>query len=203
LRILITRTAARDGVKRAQQMLDEMGYYIGAIDGAMGRNTRAAIKEFQVKSGRKDTGKVNDELLQALVEATGGPAEDDKNGRIFIRQGYRDIYEAPISITDIDAPLGTHVFTSMNYGPDRTGKISWTALTVAAKERRLTQKSSSKTRLPFRIADANTALARIKIPENVRAYIEERLMPGSSLIISDNGSSHETGEGTDFIVLTK
>ena len=39
--------------------------------------------------------------------------------------------------------------------------------------------------------------------EEVRAFIEENLMPGSTLIVSDHGSSHETGEGTDFIVLTK
>jgi hypothetical protein len=28
------------------------------------------------------------------------------------------------------------------------------------------------------------------------------LKPGSSLIVSDNGPSEETGEGTDFVVAT-
>jgi len=45
-------------------------------------------------------------------------------------------------------------------------------------------------------------LDRVAIPAAARTFISERLTPGSSLIISDNGISQETGRGTDFVVLT-
>jgi hypothetical protein len=46
------------------------------------------------------------------------------------------------------------------------------------------------------------ALARIEIPQDVIARISELIVPGSSLIISDEGLGDETGEGTNFIVVT-
>jgi hypothetical protein len=49
---------------------------------------------------------------------------------------------------------------------------------------------------------ANTVLERIEIPQDAVDRISELLTPGSSLIISDYGISHETGRDTDFIVLT-
>jgi hypothetical protein len=49
---------------------------------------------------------------------------------------------------------------------------------------------------------ANAALDRIEIPQDAIDRISELLTPGSSLIVSDYGISHETGKDTDFIVLT-
>jgi hypothetical protein len=47
------------------------------------------------------------------------------------------------------------------------------------------------------------ALARIEIPQDIVARISELMVPGSSLIISDHGLGDETGEGTDFVVVTR
>jgi hypothetical protein len=47
---------------------------------------------------------------------------------------------------------------------------------------------------------AAAALQRINLPPDVRLKIEDVMKPGSSLIISDNGLSNETGKFTDFIV---
>jgi len=47
------------------------------------------------------------------------------------------------------------------------------------------------------------ALDRIELPLEARERISELLWTGASLIISDRGPSHETGEYTDFIVLTR
>jgi integrase/recombinase XerC len=49
--------------------------------------------------------------------------------------------------------------------------------------------------------DANAALDRIEIPQDVVGRISQLLTPGSSLIVSDDGLSRETGDGTDFIVV--
>jgi hypothetical protein len=51
--------------------------------------------------------------------------------------------------------------------------------------------------------DPNAALERITIPEDTVTRIMKLMTPGASLIVSDLGMSHETGKGTDFIVLTR
>lgn len=213
LRILITRKRSNNNIKRAQQMLEVLGYSVGSADGVIGRNTRAAITAFRTKQGLAEGTGVDGELLEVLTKETGSKtSDDDMNGRLYIRQGYRDIYEAPIAIRNDDALLGTHIFTAMKFEPDRTGTVSWTALSVAergkrirvvSKSRRKSKRKSKRAKLGIRVANASAVLDRIEIPENVRKRVEEMLTPGSSLIVSDHGSSHETGEGTDFIVLTK
>jgi hypothetical protein len=45
--------------------------------------------------------------------------------------------------------------------------------------------------------------ARIEIPPEVSEAIARMIIPGSSLIISDQGLGDETGEGTDFVVVTR
>jgi hypothetical protein len=49
---------------------------------------------------------------------------------------------------------------------------------------------------------ARAALERIDMPPDAVERISELLTPGSSIIVSDNKLSGETGEYTDFIVLT-
>ncbi|UFW85052.1 hypothetical protein BjapCC829_34805 [Bradyrhizobium barranii] len=48
----------------------------------------------------------------------------------------------------------------------------------------------------------NAVLNRIEIPQDTVERISKLLTPVSSLIISDNGFSNETGKDTDFIVVT-
>ena len=52
-------------------------------------------------------------------------------------------------------------------------------------------------------SSAALALERIKMPPEAIERIGEILVPGSSLIISDQGLGRETGRRTDFIVLTR
>ncbi len=47
------------------------------------------------------------------------------------------------------------------------------------------------------------ALARIDIPQAALDAISQRIVPGSSLIVSDHGLGDETGDGTNFIVVTQ
>ncbi len=46
-------------------------------------------------------------------------------------------------------------------------------------------------------------LARIEIPQHAIDYISQLMVPGSSLVVSDHGLGDETGDGTDFIVVTQ
>jgi hypothetical protein len=45
-------------------------------------------------------------------------------------------------------------------------------------------------------------LARIEISPEVSDAIAQMIVPGSALIVSDQGLGDETGEGTDFDVVT-
>jgi hypothetical protein len=45
------------------------------------------------------------------------------------------------------------------------------------------------------------ALARIEIPQEAIDRISQMIVPGSSLILSDQGLGDETGEGTNFVVV--
>ena len=56
------------------------------------------------------------------------------------------------------------------------------------------------TRPPSSAADA---LDRIQMPKEAVERISELLIPGSSLIVSDEGLGRETGRYTEFIVLTR
>ena len=47
------------------------------------------------------------------------------------------------------------------------------------------------------------ALNRIQMPKEAVDRISELLIPGSSLVISDEGLGRETGRYTEFIVLTR
>ena len=70
----------------------------------------------------------------------------------------------------------------------------------AATKRR---EAPAKQTVPGPLPDkANAALNRIEMPQDTVEKISELLTPASSLIVSDNGISQETGKDTDFIVVT-
>jgi hypothetical protein len=46
-------------------------------------------------------------------------------------------------------------------------------------------------------------MGRIAIPDDARRRINDLLTEGSSLTISDMGIGQETGDGTDFVTITR
>jgi hypothetical protein len=103
-----------------------------------------------------------------------------KTQRLYVRQAFQPIFESPVTIQDADRPLGTHVFTATERaGGEADMRWSVVSLDGGAKE----------------------ALDRISIPQDALDRIAGMASPRSSLIISDEGLSGETGKGTDFIVL--
>ena len=53
-------------MRRAQEKLTKLGYPAGTADGAMGEETRNAIRNFQRDKGLNATGELNDETVAAL-----------------------------------------------------------------------------------------------------------------------------------------
>jgi hypothetical protein len=134
-----------------------------------------------------------------------------KEGKIFVRQGFAPLFDMPVVITEPERPLGTHVFTALG-AKSEGGGMRWNLISITAEPRRVAEtprkgKKGQPAKPPVVEARASStaaeALDRIQIPTEAMERIGELLMPGTSLLVSDQGMSGETGRGTDFIVLTR
>jgi hypothetical protein len=137
-----------------------------------------------------------------------------KTGRLYVRQDFQPLFDTPVTIAEPDKPWGTHIFTAMEIKDDQ---VRWTAITIPsgfapkAEPRHGGKKLSAKeierrTKLASDLANAPTAavaLERFEMPKEAVERISELLKQGSSLIVSDNGLSEETGLETDFVVATQ
>jgi hypothetical protein len=122
--------------------------------------------------------------------------------KLFVRRGFTPLFDVPITIRNLAEPMGTHVFTAMEF-QNEGAAMRWTVMSIPEKSS-LNQGNPPKLHKGSPMPDkANAALERIEIAQDVVDRISELLTPGSSLIISDHGISHETGSDTDFIVLTR
>ena len=135
-----------------------------------------------------------------------------KTQRFYVRQGYIPLFEGPITIQDPERPLGTYVFTAFRNANERVrwgvvsmyagGDSQIAAEPVAARSpsrkggaRRTTEATSAD------VEGAKAALDRLAIPQEAIQRISDVVLPGSSLIVSDEGLSVETGKDTDFVVV--
>jgi lipoprotein-anchoring transpeptidase ErfK/SrfK len=138
-----------------------------------------------------------------------------KEKKIFVRQGFVPLFDMPITIDSPEHPLGTHVFTAMGATDDGSG-MRWNLITVPSESARASEPSRDRRRRGSREpavvhapvsmkapSSAAEALDRIQFPQEAVDRISELLIPGSSLVVSDEGLGRETGRGTDFVVLTR
>jgi len=58
-------------ILKTQQLLSKLGYSVGTPDGQMGARTAAAIRLFQLQSGLKVTGEINQDLIAAMEAKAG------------------------------------------------------------------------------------------------------------------------------------
>ena len=131
-----------------------------------------------------------------------------KEKKIFVRQGMVPLFDMPITIDDPEAPLGTHVFTLLS---DTDEATRWNLMTVPTDagyasdypRRRRGREPVAEVKPLKASSTAAEALDRIQFPKEAVDRISELLIPGSSLVVSDDGLGRETGRGTEFIVLTR
>lgn len=133
-----------------------------------------------------------------------------KTQRIYIRKAFHPLFEAPLTIRDADQPIGTFVFTA-HEPADGSRRLNWSVVSLYKDPTNIEPappraKSSAKqsARVEMTVTDvgaAEAALARLDVPADVAARISEIVLPGASLIISDEPPSIETGKDTDFVVV--
>jgi hypothetical protein len=115
-----------------------------------------------------------------------------KTQRLYVRQGFEPVFDVPVTILDPDRPIGTHIFTAM----EQTGgdsKLRWSVVSLQSMHSHGGVPASEPT-------SARSALDRIVIPPDALDRITG-IAPRSSLIVTDEALSSETGKGTDFVVL--
>jgi hypothetical protein len=132
-----------------------------------------------------------------------------KTQRLYVRQAFQPVLDIPVTIRDADRPIGTHVFTAMkSFGGDI--ELRWTVVSlvggisdagVSSHATSLHGRREDAEPTSIGPGDAKEALDRIAIPEDTLDRIAETVSPRSSLIISDEALTSETGNGTEFVVL--
>jgi hypothetical protein len=106
-----------------------------------------------------------------------------KTQRLYVRRAFVPVLEIPVTIQDPERPIGTHVFTAVEQTGGGAG-LRWSVVSLNDA------------------SDAKSALDRIVFPQDAAfGRIVEAAQARSSLIISDEEMSSETGKGTDFVVL--
>ena len=132
-----------------------------------------------------------------------------KTQKLYVRQAFKPVFESPVTIADPDRPMGTHVFTAVDRTADDT-KVRWSAVSlrsglapggaVEAQNRIHGSSVRDVAPVPANPDSAKAALDRIAIPQDALDRIAG-IAPRSSLIVTDEPMSSETGKGTEFVVL--
>jgi len=132
-----------------------------------------------------------------------------KTQRLYVRQAFEPIFESPVTIADPERPIGTHVFTAVERSTGDTN-MSWSVVSLDGggphggiiEPNGRARGGSGRDIEPMRtdLDSAKAALDRIVIPQDALDRLTG-IAPRSSLIVTDEAPSTETGKGTDFIVL--
>jgi lipoprotein-anchoring transpeptidase ErfK/SrfK len=99
--------------------------------------------------------------------------------KLYVRRGFEAILDVPVTISNPEKPIGTHVFTAVARGERG---LRWTAVTIDSGD------------------NAQAAFDRISIPQDVLDRIGPTALPRSSIIISDEPLNRETNYRTEFVV---
>ena len=180
-RLAKAEAAAREELETAQKTLTDVAV-AEAIEARAAADAAAALDAADAARDRAAG------AVKALARTT-EPISifvSRKEGRVFVRQGLAPLLDGGVTIRDPDRSLGTHVFTALS--DEDGGALRWSVVTVPDDGQR---------------SSAADALDRIELSANLSQEISNRLWPGATLIVSDRGISDETGQGTDFVVLTR
>jgi L,D-transpeptidase catalytic domain len=130
-----------------------------------------------------------------------------KTQRLYVRQAREPLFDMPVTIANAAEPLGTYVFTALPSVGDETD-LRWRGVSLysgtpgpgPSKVQRHKVPDAAEA-LATDVDAARSALDRIAIPKEAMQRISEVVSPGSSLIVSDEEVSRETGAGTEFVIV--
>jgi hypothetical protein len=162
---------------------------------AVAETTRAAAAEAARRAAREL------EPVSVLISR--------KTQRLYVRQAFEPIFESPVTIADPDRPIGTHVFTAVER-PTGDVNLRWSVVslsggrppggTIEPHGGARGSNGRDVEPMPTDPDSPKAALDRIVIPQDALDRIAG-VAPRTSLIVTDEALSPETGKGTDFVVL--
>jgi len=80
--------AADENVRKAQQMLSDLGYQPGPVDGMFGPSTRKAIEKYQIDNNLPNTGEIDKATAKSLgVEIVKNKTLKDPNRLVEVPPG--------------------------------------------------------------------------------------------------------------------
>jgi hypothetical protein len=127
-----------------------------------------------------------------------------KTQRLYVRQAFQPILEIPVTIQDADRSIGTHIFTAMER-TDAGNDLRWSVVSFVGSSGDEPNARRGRDRevgaMATNLSGAKAALERIAIPPDTFDRLVQMVSPRSSLIISDEALSSETGKGTEFVVV--
>jgi len=133
-----------------------------------------------------------------------------KTQRLYVRRAFQPILESPVTIQNANRPIGTHVFTVIEpSGSDVDMRWSVVSLNGGHADAGADEphgpargrRGQGVEQVATDLGGAKAALDRISIPQDALDRIAPIASPRSSLIISDEALSSETGKETEFVVL--
>src|SRR5579871_2354577 len=215
----IATAASNDAKDQAEQTRAKAAARIAELETRLAAAKPAVQPQLDAVAQAREAAVAAEAARAAAAEAARQVARDlepvsvfisRKTQRLYVRQAFEPILEIPVTIRDPDRPIGTHVFTAM----ERTGRDANTRWSVVSLESghsdggALDRHGAARGSRGREVApistdatDAKAALDRITIPQDALDHLAGMASPRSSLIISDEALSSETGNGTEFVVL--
>jgi hypothetical protein len=209
--------------KRAQSEKDSAEKSLATIEAkaadvrAAAAGAEASIKQLKDEIAVAEKAKTEAEAAAAEARRKTLPISvfvSLKSQKLYVRQGNEAVFDTKVAIANPDSVIGTHVFTALDYANDGND-VRWNVVTISRRtaydsdwdddgrsSKRGRDRDQSYAPPLTNAADAAAALERISIPKDVRTRVSKYVWPGSSLIISDEDLSKETGPGTDFILVS-
>lgn len=208
------RLTDKQSIADAQQMLKDLGYNIGVVDGIYGKNTASAISSYQHSRGMRQDGYVSLELLNALTEDTRGriaSAGGVSQSQELAEAQRKDKQNAAIAGTAIGAGAGVLLSDNMNVSKGEGAAIggvvgglagymvgSETANKRGDYARRYDEIDLAIQETDTRIDELNTAISRIETNIQMREQqivsLQQRAREGKNVISQAKGLLAAVGE---------
>jgi lipoprotein-anchoring transpeptidase ErfK/SrfK len=198
---------ASDASKLADPALDAIAYAISnprETPATSSEVVRSAYDTFEAPKVRRARSVASNAVAE-IKPLKPGPISvfiSRKEGKLFVRKGFDPVFSTPVTFEQPDKPLGTHVYTALAVKDDNT-TMRWNVMSMPGGGSAAKKSEKGVREHTGPASNASEALDRVTIPQDALDRISELMSPGASLIISDQGLGPETGNGTDFVVLTR
>jgi len=219
--MVATPPSTPEAIKKAETAKEKTAARLAEADAQLGAAKSQVRNRSDAATAAEDEAKAAEDARDAAQDVASDAKRKTlpisvfvsrKTQRFYVRQGYLPMFEGPITIRDPDKSIGSYVFTAFD---NADGRVRWGVVSMyadgsskvaaepvaARSSSRKGEARRSTEAAPADVAGAKAALDRIAIPHEALKRISDVVLPGSSLIVSDESLSIEAGKDTDFVIV--